>query len=159
MNIDKVYQVDSIVKEGETILSHGYGVFPGGKGLNQSIAAAKAGAECYHAGAVGYDGDMLIDVLKEAGAHTDFVEKIEGCPSGHTIIQVDKNGQNCIIVDGGANHQIKNDVVDAVLAHFSSGDAILLQNELGNVGYIMEKAGRLGLTVVFNPFSCDGLDK
>ncbi|MGE4484748.1 MAG: ribokinase [Oscillospiraceae bacterium] len=151
MNIDKVYQVDSIVKEGETILSHGYGVFPGGKGLNQSIAAAKAGAECYHAGAVGIDGDILLDVLQEAGVHTEFIEKMEDCPSGHTIIQVDKNGQNCIIVDGGANHRIKNETVDRVLKNFSSNDALLLQNELGNVGYVMEKAGKKGLKVYFNP--------
>lgn len=151
MNIDKVYKVDSIVKEGETILSYGYGVFPGGKGLNQSIAAAKAGAECYHAGAVGCDGGMLMDVLAASGVNTAYVERMEDLPSGHTIIQVDKNGRNCIIVDGGANRGIKNETVDRVLESFSPGEALLLQNELGNVGYVMERAGQKGMKIFFNP--------
>ena len=65
LNLDYVYSLDHIVKKGETIASSARETFCGGKGLNQSVALAKAGAEVYHAGAVGReDGSMLIDMLK-----------------------------------------------------------------------------------------------
>ena len=72
--------------------------FIGGKGLNQSLALARAGAEVSHLGAVGKDGDMLEASLSEAGANTSFLHKVETV-SGHAVIQRE-NGQNCIIVYG-----------------------------------------------------------
>ena len=63
LNVDRVYRVQDFVRAGETILAENLSYFPGGKGLNQSIAVAKAGAKIYHAGCVGCDGDMLIDIL------------------------------------------------------------------------------------------------
>ena len=62
-NIDYVYSLDHIVGVGETETTCKLETFPGGKGLNQSIAVAKAGAKIYHAGCVGCDGNMLIDIL------------------------------------------------------------------------------------------------
>ena len=64
-NIDYVYSLNHIVNPGETETAYKLEFFPGGKGLNQSVAAAKAGALVYHAGCVGYDSDMLTDILKE----------------------------------------------------------------------------------------------
>ena len=66
-NIDQVYSLDHIVRVGETQTTFKLETFPGGKGLNQSIAIARAGAKVYHAGCVGCDGDMLIDVLSQSG--------------------------------------------------------------------------------------------
>ena len=104
LNLDNVYQVRNIVRPGETISSTGMEVHCGGKGLNQSIALAKAGMEVYHAGIVGTaDGDMLIQALEDAHVNTSLIKRIEG-KSGHCIIQVDENGQNCIVLHGGANH-------------------------------------------------------
>lgn len=106
LNIDYTYQVEHFVQKGETISSTALQVFSGGKGLNQSIALAKAGVEVYHAGAVGKDGTFLLGQLKEAGVHTGHVRVLEDVPTGHAIIQNDKNGENCILLFGGANQEI-----------------------------------------------------
>ena len=64
LNIDFTYQVDHFVRKGETLSSDGLSVYTGGKGLNQALALARAGAETYMAGAVGTDGVFLLDTLK-----------------------------------------------------------------------------------------------
>ena len=64
LNIDYVYGVDHFAAKGQTITSHALDVFPGGKGLNQSIALARAGADVHHAGQVGRDGMFLRDLLE-----------------------------------------------------------------------------------------------
>lgn len=106
LNMDYVYDVPHFVQPGETISSSSRSVFAGGKGLNQSVALAKAGAETYHAGCVGYDGDILKEILADAGVNTEYILEEKNEQSGHTIIQVEPNGQNCIIVFGGTNHRI-----------------------------------------------------
>lgn len=93
LNIDKTYSVKRFVQPKETIQALDYEEFCGGKGLNQSVALARAGAEVYHAGAVGGDGRILLDMLKEAGADTGYVETLDGA-SGHAVIQIDESGQN-----------------------------------------------------------------
>ena len=87
LNIDKVYQVKDFVRPGETISSKKLEFFCGGKGLNQSIAISRAGAPVYHAGCIGYDGDMLSDALTASHIHTEYLKKLE-IPTGHAIIQV-----------------------------------------------------------------------
>ena len=68
LNIDNVYTVEEFVRPGETVTAKSHTVFAGGKGLNQSIAAARAGAEVIHGGAIGPDGGFLASLLEEAGA-------------------------------------------------------------------------------------------
>ena len=126
-NIDYVYSVNHIVRMGETISSHSLETFPGGKGLNQSIAIARAGATVYHAGCVGYDGDMLTDLLLESGVDISNILRV-GCKNGHAIIQVSEKGDNSIFLYAGSNKMVTTDFVDAVLAHFEEGDLLLLQN-------------------------------
>ena len=150
MNLDIVYDVQDIVGPGETISSLKRELFCGGKGLNQSIALAKAGAVVYHAGCIGIDGDILRQLLDENGVDTRFVRKVPG-PSGHAMIQVDKNGQNSIVLFGGANQMITREFVDEVLQHFSSEDMVLLQNEINELPYIMNQASRKGMKIAFNP--------
>ena len=65
LNIDHVYQVDTIVQPGQTIASLGVNIFPGGKGMNQSIALARAGVPVYHAGNIGADGLFMKQLLPE----------------------------------------------------------------------------------------------
>ena len=74
-NIDYVYSLDHIVEAGETETTSKLETFPGGKGLNQSIAAAKAGAQIYHAGCVGCDGGMLLDVLAGNGVDCSYIRR------------------------------------------------------------------------------------
>ena len=90
LNIDYTYKVDHFVQKGETLSSESLQVFSGGKGLNQSVALAKAGVETYHAGAIGEDGRFLLEVLKEAGANTDMVAVRTDVRTGNAIIQNDK---------------------------------------------------------------------
>ena len=150
MNIDNVYQVDHMIQPGETQMANDKSIFAGGKGLNQSIAIAKAGGAVYHAGVVGEDGAILMDTLKRGGVDTQYIKHMPG-PSGHTVIQVDKNGQNSIIVFAGENMRVLEEDIEKVLAGFDKGDILILQNELDNSPAIMRMASERGMTIVFNP--------
>lgn len=154
LNLDKVYSVDHTVRPGETTASERLEFFCGGKGLNQSIALSRAGEKVYHAGCVGADGKQLLDKLKENGVDISLVKESTSV-SGHAIIQVDKNGQNSILIFGGANSEITEKQADEVLSHFEKGDRIILQNEIGNVPYIINSAYDKGIEVIFNPSPFD----
>ena len=155
LNIDYVYDVDDFVKKGETISSKALNVFSGGKGLNQSVALTRAGAEVYHAGMIGEDGKFLLDLLKEAGVNTDKVLIRGDIRTGNAIIQRDKSGDNCIILFAGANRSITKDYVDSVLSGFEKGDYIVLQNEISELPYIVENAHKIGMKIVLNPSPMD----
>ncbi len=157
LNIDYVYAVDDFVMGGQTISAQNLTRSIGGKGLNQSIALSRAGAPVYHAGCIGEDGRFLKEYLDENGANTQFVKTVDA-PTGHALIQVDSKGENCIIIFGGANKAITRAHVDAVLAQFDRGDAILLQNEINDVRYIAEKAHEKGMFVILNPSPVTNLD-
>lgn len=150
LNIDYVYKVEHFVSPGETILSNDFEIFCGGKGLNQSIALKKAGVDVYHAGKVGDNSDLLLNRLREFGVNTDFIQRESG-PTGHAIIQLDKTGQNCIILHGGANQTMTKEFIDSVIDNFSKGDIILLQNEINLLDYIIEKAHKKGMRIALNP--------
>lgn len=149
LNIDKVYDVEHFVTAGETILTDRLETFCGGKGLNQSIALARAGAEVCHAGAVGPDGEGLCELLRQAGADVSLLQHT-AVVSGHAVIQLSPSGQNCIIVYGGANNQITEGYIDSVLGHFTAGDILLLQNEISGVPYAIQAAKKKGMLVAFN---------
>lgn len=155
LNLDFVYQVDHILIPGETLSSYSRNTFCGGKGLNQSIALAKAGIPVYHAGLIGEDGDMLLETCKANGVNTEFIKKIPG-PGGHTVIQVDKDGQNCILLFGGSNRSMTREFVDSVFASFEKGDIVLLQNEVNELDYIIDVAYEKGMMIILNPSPFDG---
>jgi ribokinase len=151
LNIDYVYHVNHFNRQGETQQSKCLEVFCGGKGLNQSIALSRSGIEVYHAGAVGIkDSLMLLEMLVEAGVNVDYIKKIDE-ESGHAIIQKDNNGQNSILLYGGANEKIEKEDVEEVLSHFNKGDFIILQNEISCLQEIMETAHSIGMKIVLNP--------
>lgn len=150
LNLDYVYNVDHVVQPGETESSSDMNIFLGGKGINQSMALAKAGAEVYHAGLIGDDGQMFLDACEEYGVHAEYIRKIEG-KSGHAIIQLDKHAQNCILLYGGANQKLTESYVDEVLAGFEKGDILLLQNEVNMLPYIVDKAYEKGMQIALNP--------
>lgn len=154
LNLDLVYQVPHFVQAGETLSSASRTVHCGGKGLNQSIAAARAGGAVSHAGRVGRDGAVLTDALRDSGVDTAFVSVGDG-PSGHAVIQVDPAGQNCILLFGGSNQEITHEETDRALEHFQAGDYLILQNEINGLPYIMEQAARRGMRIVFNPSPID----
>lgn len=150
LNIDRTYRVNHLVEAKETIKAIKYEEFCGGKGLNQSVALAKAGANVFHAGCVGKDGNVLLDELRKAGVRTDYIRQSHG-PSGHAVIQVNMEGQNSIIICGGANDEVSVDYINSVMENFSKGDMLLLQNEISNVDHAIKKGREKGLIIVFNP--------
>ena len=150
LNLDYVYQVDHILAPGETLTARSFQIFDGGKGLNQAIALGRAQADCYMAGMIGQDGTHLLEVLNASNVKTAYVHNT-GDKSGHTIIQVDRAGQNCIMYFPGANQMITEDYIDQTLSFFEKDDYILLQNEINLIPEIMEKAYQKGMKIVFNP--------
>lgn len=150
LNIDYIYRVGHIGAPGETLAAASREVFCGGKGLNQSIALARAGAEVYHAGCIGEEGAMLRQAMEDAGVDCTHVKTL-CCASGHAVIQVEDSGQNAILLFGGANQMMTEDFVDEVLADFGSGDVLLLQNEINLLGEIVEKAYERGMKIALNP--------
>lgn len=150
LNIDRVYGVADFVREGATISALSYAEFPGGKGMNQSVALGRAGAEVYHAGCIGADGQWLEALLQESQVHTDHLLVIPG-NTGHAVIQVDSRGKNCIIVVAGANGQVTEDQVRQCLSAFAPGDLLLVQNETACVPFAMEEARKKGMKIAFNP--------
>ena len=132
LNIDYVYSVEHIVKRGETISSSALNVYSGGKGLNQSVAMGKAGAHPYHAGMIGEDGMFLLDVLKKADVDISKTKVSKEIRTGNAIIQNDADGDNCILLFGGANRAIDEKYIAEVLEGFSAGDILVCQNEISN---------------------------
>ncbi len=154
LNLDYTYAVEHIVREGETVSSKGVTLNLGGKGFNQSVALARAGVPVYHAGLVGEEGLDFYDKCQECGIKTDYIKTVAG-RCGHTIIQVDDEGQNSIVLYGGANHKNTKEYVDEVLKNFETGDILVLQNEINELSYIIEQAFAKGMTIVLNPSPMD----
>lgn len=150
LNLDYVYAVPHFVTAGETLLASRRDVFAGGKGLNQTVAAARAGADVYHSGAVGADGDMLLDLLRDAGADVSAVSRVD-VPTGHAVIQVTPQGENAILILGGANRSVSADAVEGALGKVAAGDILLLQNEINGLDAILRRAAEKGLRILFNP--------
>lgn len=150
MNVDYVYSVPHIIIPGETLATGGRNTFAGGKGLNQSIAMAKAGLPVYHAGITGNGGEMLLDALQQNHVDTSLIQTYDG-PVGHTVIQVDQNGQNCILLFGGGNQCLTKEFIDETLSKFGPEDVLVLQNEVNLMPYIIDSAAEKGLKIVLNP--------
>ena len=148
-NIDHVYTVEAFVSPGETLSSRTYQTFPGGKGLNQSVAIVQAGGACSHVGRIGQEGEWLKGMLHSLGINTDFLT-VSTEPTGHAIIQVNQDGENAIITHGGANHTMTQSEIDFALEGTKETDFVLIQNEIKNVSYIIERAKKKGLQVAFN---------
>lgn len=150
LNLDYVYKVPHFVTPGETLAATEQVVHPGGKGLNQSIALARAGVSVYHAGAVGRGGESLSELLAENGVDITFLQPVD-CLQGNAVIQVNSSGENCILLYGGSNQAITKEHVDKTLSHFGRGDYLVLQNEISNLTYLIEQATKIGMQIVLNP--------
>ncbi|TDO98798.1 ribokinase [Marinomonas balearica] len=154
INLDHVYQVDHFVRPGETMASESYQCLLGGKGANQSAALAKAGADVRHVGAVHSVDKLILKQLKDVGVNIELVAQID-MPTGHAIIQINKNAENSIILYQGANHCLTEEQIDGVLDQAAEGDWVLLQNETNLVPYIAKQAKSKSLKVAYNPAPMD----
>lgn len=150
LNLDYVYQVEHFVQPGETLAALGQKIGPGGKGLNQSVAMARAGAEVWHAGCVGIGGERLERLLKENQVHTEYLRMTDEI-QGNAVIQVNSSGENCILLYGGSNRAITPGQIAETIENFETGDYLILQNEVSCLGEMVEAAAEKGLRIVLNP--------
>lgn len=149
-NIDTVYTVKRIVRPGETLSIDSFNQFPGGKGLNQSLALARAGIPVYHAGCIGKEDSKLVTLMRRAGIDVTYLKKVDR-ETGKAFIQLDNSGQNAILVYPGANAEVTKEYIDEVLSDFERGDILLMQNEISNTEYLVKKASEIGMRIILNP--------
>ena len=108
----------------------------------------------FHAGLIGNGGEILREELQKNGVDISLLKTVS-VPCGHTVIQVDKDGQNSILLYGGSNRAISEDYVDEVMSHFEKGDYLVLQNEINEMPYIIDQAYKKGMVIVLNPSPYD----
>lgn len=150
INLDKSYHVEQFITAGKTSRVLEHQVSFGGKGMNQSVAIARAGAPVWHAGVVGDDGAEITQFMQSEGVQVDYLVTAEGA-TGHAIIQIDRTGQNCILICPGTNNAVSKAFVDNVLSKFARDDFLVLQNEISNVDYAILRAHEIGMKIFLNP--------
>ncbi len=158
INIDHFYTLEHLPAPGETLAAQSYRVELGGKGANQSVAAARAGAAVRHLGAVGVDGAKALFELEAAGVECHAVQRLEGA-TGHAVIMVDQAGENSIIIHAGANREMALAPVLEALADAEPGDMLLIQNETAHQAELAEAAMRQGMQVIYSaaPFDVEAV--
>ena len=156
INADIVYAVPHIPAPGETLAATNREMFLGGKGANMSVAAARAAAQVRHIGAVGSDGVHLVERLLEYGVDTRNIAQID-TETAQAIILVDAEGENAIVLNPGANHEIPQAVLQSALAEAETGDWLVLQNETNLQRTAAEMGRKMGLKVAYAaaPFSVE----
>lgn len=156
LNLDHVYSVPHAAVTGETIAAKSYSINLGGKGLNQSIAASRAGADVIHAGCTGTGTEALrlVSELENSGVDVSRLQPSDS-PQGHAVIQVNEEGNNCIVIFGGSNRSVTKEYIDSILADAQPGDIVVTQNEISNVNHVLSEAHKAGCTVVFNASPVD----
>lgn len=149
INIDHVYRVPHLPGPGETLAANAYTTGLGGKGANQSVAAALAGARVVHIGAVGPGADWTLAAMQARGVDTGAVTQVDSA-TGHAIINVDDAGENAIVIHAGANQAQAGAAIAIALAHAGPGDTLLLQNETSHQAAAAELAQGRGLRVIYS---------
>ncbi|HAV08302.1 MAG TPA: ribokinase [Rhodobacteraceae bacterium] len=156
INIDHAYRVDHIPAPGETIAAREYSADLGGKGANQSVAAARAGASVSHIGQIGADGKWAKTRLSDYGVNTRFITETD-TPTGHAIITIDAYGENAITIFPGANHSFKKSNLEEALSGAAPTDFLLLQNETNLQVEAAALGHQKGLYVIYSaaPFDAE----
>lgn len=159
INIDHIYRLAELPRAGETLASLEYSLGLGGKGANQSVAAAMAGADIRHLGAMGTGDDWVLERLAAAGVGTGSIARLDQAATGHAIILVDAQGENSIILHGGANRALTADIVTRELSAIGPGDILLMQNETNQQSMAAAQARAAGARVVYSaaPFEIEAL--
>jgi len=138
------------VAAGETLSSTHYSQILGGKGANQSIALARAGAQVLHIGRCHKGDAWAVKQLEDAGVSCQLIELVDQ-PSGHAIIQVDSRAENSIVLFGGANQSFSEQDICTALSQGEAGDWLVLQNECNDIEAALNFAADKKLKVVLNP--------
>jgi ribokinase len=162
LNMDLVIRVPRHPLPGETIIGGEFGTFPGGKGSNQAVAAARLGAMVTMAGRVGQDafGAALVESLAQDGVDTSQVRSDSHAATGVALITLDAAGENTIVVASGANARVAPEDVTACEAAIKEARVVLLQLEipLPAVQRAIDLARKHGAQVVLNPAPAQPLE-
>ena len=154
-NTDMIVRVPRIPGPGETVLGGTFQTAAGGKGANQAVAAARAGATVVFVTAIGADafGDAALESFRRDGISVDLVRRVPDVPSGVALILVDESGENSIAVAPGANSELRPEDVGPLATALEPGDVLLLQLEipLGTVEAAARAAVGRGARVILNP--------
>ncbi|WP_172187195.1 ribokinase [Lentilactobacillus kribbianus] len=131
LNVDTTLHVANMPLPGETITAQSKTSSPGGKGANQAVAAARSNAEASFIGQVGADdsGKMMIKCMKNNNINADNINVVEDQGTGSAVILLDGNGQNSIMVYGGANQSIGSEVIEQAHSLIANADFIIAQFE------------------------------
>ena len=158
INLDHFYSLPHLPAPGETIAARGYTTGLGGKGANQSVAAARAGAIVRHMGAVGEDGDWALQRLESYGVDATCITWVN-TPTGHAIINIDPSGENSIIIFPGANRAQSEPGIARVLEAAGPDDTLLLQNETSAQAETARLGREAGMRVIYSaaPFDIDAV--
>lgn len=155
LNMDFSISVDKLPVCGETVLAKDMNLIPGGKGANQAYAMGKLGVDVSMIGAVGNDdyGIKLIENLKSVNVNIDGIKIIDGVQTGSAFVNVDNNGDNNIIVVGGANLEVTKDLIDENIDKFKESDFIVVQLEIPieTIKYIFDIAKKINKTIILDP--------
>ncbi|MEW6179857.1 MAG: ribokinase [Chloroflexota bacterium] len=155
LNMDLVVRAPRHPQPGETLIGGNFQTFPGGKGANQAVAAARLGAQVRMIGRVGQDafGEALLQTVRQDGVDTTFIHRDEQAATGVALITLDAAGQNTIVVAPGANMRVTPQDIEEAEAAFAGADLLLMQLEcpLEAVQAAARMAHRHGLQVVLNP--------
>jgi len=155
LNMDLVVKAPRLPAVGETVTKGTFGTFPGGKGANQAVAAARLGARVGMVGAIGKDafGSQLRDGLRRDGVDVSHVIEIDDAPSGVALITVGSQGQNTIVVAPGANWRMTTAHVDAAADLIARSQILLIQLEIPieTVTRAAEIASSAKVRVVLDP--------
>lgn len=159
INIDHVHHVDRLPRPGETLAAESYSRGLGGKGANQSVAAARAGVRVHHIGAVGADGLWARAELAAYDVDVTHVAELDA-PTGHAMICVDPAGENAIVIHAGANAMLDEAAVEAALGAAEAGDTLLLQNETSGQLAAARRAHAAGMRVIYSaaPFEAAAVE-
>ena len=149
LNLDHIYHLPHHVQSGETLSATSFRVGAGGKGCNQSIACALAGAKVFHAGCIGQDGKMLKELLEKSGADTSLLQEVD-TPTGCAVVMINAEGNNSIILYSGANSKISSELLEKLFAQAEAGDVLLLQNETNMLAEAMKRAKQKAMKIAFN---------
>ena len=158
VNIDRFYALPHFPQPGETLSALEYSVGLGGKGMNQSVAAARAGAKVYHIGAIGDSDHWVRERIESYNVDCSYLSALDG-NTGHAIIYVDAHGENTIVLDAGANAQQDSDSIANAIELAKPDDTLLLQNETNLQPQTAKLALDKGMRVIYSaaPFSIEAV--
>ena len=156
INIDYVYRLKTLPQAGETLSCQGFARYLGGKGINQSIAIARAGGAVKHIGAVGADGAFALAQIADMGLDTNDI-RVTDTNTGHAVICLDKQGENHIIIHAGANAELTRDQINTALDANPKAEWVVIQNETNLTEYIAKSAKQRGLSLAYSAAPFDAV--